>query len=92
MCRADEVAAVERALNALPGVQSVKANLMQRTVAIGHDDTINDASLVAALKKSGLKDHPCRVRKAAGKKLDSPTEPASRRYRCPASLPFPAHF
>jgi Zn2+/Cd2+-exporting ATPase len=52
---ADEVEAVERALNPLPGVRDVRVNLMGGTVAVAHDRTVTTEQLIKALSNAGLK-------------------------------------
>jgi len=54
----DEVEAVERALNPLPGVRDVRVNLMGGTVAVAHDRSVTAEQLVKALADAGLKASP----------------------------------
>lgn len=52
---ADEVAAIERALKPVPGVKSVRVNLMGGTVAIGHEESVTTAIMIDAIGKAGLR-------------------------------------
>lgn len=51
----DEVAAVEKALKPLTGVQDVRVNLMGGKVVVAHDDTVTPEQLIDALGSVGLK-------------------------------------
>jgi Zn2+/Cd2+-exporting ATPase len=51
----EEVAAIERALKPVRGVQGVRANLVASSVSIYHDGSVQRASLVEAINKSGVK-------------------------------------
>lgn len=51
---ASEVATVEQALRGLPGVTSVKANLLSKTVSVAHDITVLPNLLIRTLKDAGL--------------------------------------
>ncbi len=51
----EEVAAIERALKPVRGVQGVRANLVASSVSIYHDGSVQRARLVEAINKSGVK-------------------------------------
>ncbi len=54
MCCADEVAAVERVLRPMPGINDVQVNLVLGTVTVDHD-TASVAEIIRALGKVGLR-------------------------------------
>lgn len=49
---------VERALGAVPGVASARANLTARTIAVDHTDAVEIPALVAALAGAGFAAEP----------------------------------
>lgn len=51
---ADEVAAVQQALN-IPGVNNVDANLMTETVTVAHDKEVTSEKVRSLIEKSGLR-------------------------------------
>ncbi len=53
MCCADEVAAAERALRPIAGVQAVHVNLVMGTVAIEHEE-VTTVTMIQALRAVGL--------------------------------------
>lgn len=55
MCCAEEVHTVEKAVQELPGVQEVRANLLNRTVVVIHDPSITTSDgLIRALTQVGM--------------------------------------
>ena len=56
MCCAEEVRAVERALQTLQGVQEVRPNLLNRTVLVVHDSRLTSSGdLIRAVNRTGMK-------------------------------------
>ena len=51
----EEVAAIERALKPVRGIQGVRANLVASSVSIYHDGSVQRARLVETINKSGVK-------------------------------------
>ena len=51
----DEIAAIERVLNPLPGIGAVKVNLMAGTATISHEEGITPQQLIQAIGTAGLK-------------------------------------
>lgn len=52
---ADEVEAVHRALQPLPGVREVRVNLMAGKVLVSHDDSVTSDQFIQAIARQGLK-------------------------------------
>ncbi|MCG3147756.1 MAG: Cadmium-transporting ATPase [Verrucomicrobiae bacterium] len=56
LCCADEVAAVEKALLVLPGVERVQGNVVARTATVRHDpQRATTEQLLAAIARTGMK-------------------------------------
>jgi len=51
----EEIAAIERAIKPLPGIQGVRANLVASTVTIYHDGSAKVSDLEKAINSSGVK-------------------------------------
>ncbi|MEW5976256.1 MAG: heavy-metal-associated domain-containing protein [Acidobacteriota bacterium] len=60
MCCAEEVHTAEKAVQELPGVQEVRANLLNRTVVVTHDPSITTSDgLIRALTQVGMEAADC---------------------------------
>jgi len=54
LCCAEEVRTIEKTVQELPGVQEVRANLLNRTVVVTHDLSMTTSELIRALTQVGM--------------------------------------